>query len=67
MKRSVNMIVNWEKKTIFSNIIHIYGDNDYAIPIKRLKNLSFCVKNRSHMMTITKGNERNKLVNEILK
>ncbi len=67
MKRSVNMLVNWERKTNSSNIIHIHGDNDNTISIKRIKNISFCVKNGSHMMAITKGNELNKLINNILK
>ena len=62
MKRSVNMIINWERDKCSSEIIHIHGDNDHTIPIKNIKNLSYSVKNGSHMMTLTKGEEISEII-----
>ena len=67
MKRSVNMIVNWERKSNNTDIIHIHGDNDHTIPIRNIKNPDFIVKNGSHMMTLTKGKVLKELVKSYLK
>ncbi len=67
MKRSVNMIVNWERKTNDTKIIHIHGDTDHTIPLRNIKNPDYIVKTGSHMMTLTKGTELQKIVKSYLK
>lgn len=57
MKRSVNMIINWERYSNNSKIIHIHGNNDHTIPAGNLKNITIIVENGSHMMTLTRGEE----------
>jgi pimeloyl-ACP methyl ester carboxylesterase len=61
MKRAVNMIVNWQKQTFNSNIIHIHGDKDNTIPIKNVRP-TVTIERGSHMMALTKGEEIGKLI-----
>ena len=49
-----------------SKIIHIHGNNDRTIPLKNVK-CDHVIDRGSHMMTLTKGNEISRLLNEILK
>lgn len=65
-KWTVNMIINWEKETCNENIIHIHGTKDHTLPIRNIK-ANYIIDNGSHMMTLTRGEEINKLINEILK
>ncbi|HET6989806.1 MAG TPA: alpha/beta hydrolase [Bacteroidia bacterium] len=64
-KRTVNMIINWDRKKGNSNIIHIHGTNDHTIPIRNVK-ADYTIENGSHMMTLTRGDEINKLIESIL-
>lgn len=66
LKRTVNLIINWDKKEANSSIIHIHGDKDKTIPIRNVKN---CIKieNGSHMMTLTRGKELNEIILGILR
>ena len=66
MKRSVNMIINWKRKTNTKNIIHIHGDSDHTIPLRNIKNPNYIIKNGSHMMTLTQGPIIIKIVNKFL-
>jgi len=66
MKRSVNMIINWEREKNNTNVIHIHGDNDHTIPIRNVNDVTFEVKNGSHMMTLTKGEQIKNIVKEYL-
>lgn len=66
LKRTSEMIINWEKETYSGSIIHIHGDADNTIPVKKIK-YNYLVKGGSHMMVLTRGEEINRLVNEILK
>lgn len=54
MKRAVDMIINWQRETYSSDIIHIHGDNDHTIPIENVKP-TVIVKGGSHMMALTQG------------
>ncbi len=67
MKRSVDMIINWDRKSNNTDIIHIHGDNDHTIPIRNIKHPDFIVKNGSHMMTLTKGKVLKEIVKSYLK
>ena len=64
-KRTVNMIINWDRKNINETIIHIHGTNDHTIPIRNVR-ANFIVEGGSHMMTLTRGEEVNDLIQSIL-
>jgi esterase/lipase len=65
LKRTVNMIVKWNRTENVKNIVHIHGDNDNTIRLKHVK-ADYVIKGGSHMMALTKGKEVSDLVNEIL-
>ncbi len=65
LKRTVNMIIRWQRANTPENIIHIHGTNDHTLPIKNIK-ADYLIKDGSHMMVLTKGEEISKLVNSIL-
>lgn len=61
MKRAVDMIINWQKESYTSNIVHLHGDNDHTIPIKNVKP-TLTIAGGSHMMALTRGEEIGELV-----
>lgn len=65
LKRAVNMIINWERTSYSPDIIHIHGQKDHTLPMKNLSP-SIIVKNGSHMMTLTRGEEISELLRSIL-
>ena len=65
LKRTIAMIIEWERTESPENIIHIHGDNDKTIPIRNVK-FDYLVKDGSHMMVLTRGDEISKLLLEIL-
>ncbi len=65
IKRTVNMIVNWEREAYPPNIVHIHGTKDHTLPLRNVT-ASILVKKGSHMMTLTRGEEINALILENL-
>lgn len=65
LKRAVNMIINWKRLSYEENIIHIHGEKDHTLPLKNISP-SIIVKDGSHMMTLTRGEEISRLIREIL-
>ena len=65
LQRTVDMIINWDRSVYPSSIIHIHGDKDHTIPIKNLE-YNYLLKDGSHMMMITRADEINKIIREIL-
>jgi pimeloyl-ACP methyl ester carboxylesterase len=65
LKRTVDMVINWEKKNYDSNIIHIHGDRDHTLPHRHIK-YDYLVKDGTHMMVYIQGDEVSRLINEIL-
>lgn len=61
MKRTVSMIINWEREKINENLIHIHGTKDRTIPIRNVK-ADHIVKGGSHMMTLTQPSPINKIL-----
>jgi esterase/lipase len=51
MKRTINMIITWDKDVNTKKIVHIHGDKDHTLPLRNIQNADFVVKNGSHMMT----------------
>lgn len=66
LKRTVSMIINWDKKTCNEKIVHIHGKKDHTIPIKNVDQ-DYSIEKGSHMMVLTKGQELSTLLNSILK
>lgn len=64
-KRTVDLILNWKRNKAPDNIIHIHGTNDHTLPIRNIK-ADYIVKDGSHMMTLTRGEEVNALIQKIL-
>lgn len=64
-KRTVNMIINWKKKTYNPNIIHIHGSKDHTLPIRRIE-ANHIINKGSHMMTLTASSKVLKKINQIL-
>ena len=65
MRRSIEMIMRWERNTYRSDIIHIHGCSDHTIPARNVK-ADIWVKDGSHMMTLTRAAEISALLNSIL-
>lgn len=65
LKRTANLIINWNKVSFSDKIIHIHGTNDHTLPFKHIKT-DYIIKNGSHMMALTKGGEINELISQIL-
>jgi pimeloyl-ACP methyl ester carboxylesterase len=65
LKRSVNMIIHWNRNAYNKCIVHIHGTNDHTLPIRHLTP-DFCITKGSHMMTLTRGDEINVLIQTIL-
>ena len=66
MKRTINMLIRWERKDNTKKVYHIHGDKDNTLPFKKIQSPDFIVKNGSHMMTLTRGQEINNILNLIL-
>lgn len=65
MKRSIQMIIEWDKESYDESIIHIHGEHDNTIPIKNV-NHQYMVKEGSHMITLTRSQEINNILKEVL-
>lgn len=65
LKRTIKMIMEWERIDYPGTIIHIHGDNDNTIPIRNVK-YNYLVKDGSHMMVLTRSEEISKIINEII-
>ncbi len=65
LKRTVNLIINWDKQFSKANIVHIHGDNDHTIPIRNVSP-DVIIPNGSHMMVLTRASEVNEKINEVL-
>ncbi len=65
MKRTVAMIVKWNKTNCSPMIYHIHGTKDHTLPLRKTKP-GYVVQNGSHMMTLTRAAEISTLIKEIL-
>jgi len=50
---AIQEIINWDRKEIDKEIIHIHGENDEVFPIKNIKNC-ISVKDGTHIMILSK-------------
>jgi hypothetical protein len=65
IKRTVNMVINWDKEGYDEGIIHIHGDRDHTLPHRKVR-YDYLIENGTHMMVYIRGDEVSKLINEIL-
>ena len=65
LKRTVDMIIHWERSEYPDQIVHIHGDRDHTIPIKNVA-YDYLLEGGSHMMILTRADEINKIICEIL-
>jgi len=65
LKRTITMIMEWERIEYPEAIFHIHGDNDHTIPIRNVK-YNYLVKDGSHMMVLTRGEEISKIISKII-
>jgi len=65
LKRTIGMIVNWNRISYDPNIIHIHGDKDNTLPIKNVK-FDVLVENGSHMIMLTRTDEIKDLILSIM-
>lgn len=66
LKRTVDMIINWDRSTYSPKIVHIHGDKDHTIPIKNVE-YDYLMEEGSHMMMLTRAGEINEIIAYILK
>jgi len=66
LKRTVNMVINWDKESYDDRIIHIHGDRDHTLPHRKVK-YDFLVENGTHMMVFIRGDEISELINRIIR
>ncbi len=66
MKRTVGMIIHWNKKSNSKKIVHIHGRKDHTLPFRKIKAPDYVVVEGSHMMTLTGAVEINVLLQQIL-
>jgi len=66
LKRTIGMIIKWDRVSYDSNIVHIHGDNDHTLPIKNVK-YDVLIENGSHMMVLTQTEEIKKIIVSIIK
>lgn len=65
LKRTVDMIINWEREVSAPGVVHIHGDGDNTIPIRNVK-CDHVLKDGSHMMVLTRAPEISAILLEIL-
>jgi esterase/lipase len=66
IKRTIKMIVKWDKQSNLKNTYHIHGTKDHTLPIRKIKEANVVINKGSHMMTLTKAKEISEAINSIL-
>ena len=56
----------WTGDSYGPGIVHIHGDKDHTIPVRNVK-VDYLVPEGSHMMMLTRPEEINRLIYQILK
>lgn len=64
-KRTVEMIVNWDRTDINPNIVHIHGTDDRTLPFRLVKP-QHAIKGGSHMMVYTRAKEISRILEGVL-
>jgi pimeloyl-ACP methyl ester carboxylesterase len=65
LKRSIHLIVNWDRQNYNKQIIHIHGTKDHTLPIRNV-NYQHTITKGSHMMNITQSEKIYQYISDIL-
>ena len=66
MKRTIGLIIKWDKVDETKKIYHIQGSKDHTLPVRNIKDPDYDVDGGSHMMTLTRAGEISDILNKIL-
>ena len=66
MRRTVGLIINWDRVKNSVSLYHIHGSNDHTLPIRKVNSPTHIVDGGSHMMTLTRAADVSNYVNLIL-
>ena len=66
LKWAMDCIVNWDQKETIKGLIHIHGKKDNVFPVKNLSGKVYLIEG-NHAIIITRANQINKLLIELLK
>jgi hypothetical protein len=66
MKRTIDMILNWDRTSNSKQIYHIHGTSDRTLPMHAIKSADYVVDKGSHLMALTRADEINRIVGEIV-
>jgi pimeloyl-ACP methyl ester carboxylesterase len=65
LKRTVDMIVNWDRTSYNERIVHIHGNADHTIPVRNV-HCDYLVEQGSHLMVLTRSSEISRIIGSIL-
>lgn len=65
LKWAISQILTWSNTENIDNLIHIHGDNDKILPSRNIKKF-IKIDGGSHSMIVTKAEEINNKIDEIL-
>jgi len=65
-KGAVHCILSWKNQEIPENIIHIHGTADQVLPIKKIVNCNYKIKDGTHFMIVNRAQEINEIINKEL-
>lgn len=65
LRRTIEMIMHWDRTEAPDGIITVHGDKDHTIPIRNV-DYDVLVPGGSHMITLTRGEEVSQIVGKLL-
>lgn len=63
---AVHCIVDWRNETRPDHLIHIHGNSDRVLPLRKLKGCDHVIKGGTHFMIINKADEISAIINKEL-
>ena len=66
LKWAIDKMVNWDNKVINDNLVHIHGSADKVLPLKFVI-ADITINDGTHLMTLNKADELNKVIGELLR
>ena len=65
LKRTIGMIINWDRTEFDPDIVHIHGNHDNTLPVKYI-NYNHLIEDGSHIMVLTRSTEVKDLIVSII-
>jgi pimeloyl-ACP methyl ester carboxylesterase len=65
LKRTVTMILEWERIEYRKDIVHIHGSNDKTIPHRNVK-FDYLIEGGSHMMVLIRADVIGDIINHVI-